>query len=69
MRTSCNPGSYLECVGSFELVGEDEQFVLERESQTIVELSTLMQSFREDLSSPIIGTVRITIEPAPISQR
>lgn len=62
MRTSVNPGRCLELVGSFELVGEDEQFVLDRESQTIVELSTLLRSFREDPSDPVIGTVTLTIE-------
>lgn len=62
MRTSVNPGRRLELVGSFELVGEAEQFVLDRESQTIVELSMLLRSFRADASDPVIGTVKITIE-------
>lgn len=66
MITSCNPGRWLEVVGgSFELVGEDEQLVLDRESQTIVELSTLLRSFRVDPSDPVLGKLKITIEPAP----
>ena len=63
MRTTVNPGRWLEIVGEFELVGESEQFALDRESQTIVELAMLLQSFREDPSEPYVGRLKITIEP------
>jgi hypothetical protein len=63
-RTSVNPGRHLELVGAFELVGEEEQFALELESQLLVGLADLLRSFREDPSSSYIGSVRITIEPA-----
>lgn len=59
-----NPGRLLECVANVELVGEAEQFVLDRESQMIVELSTLLRSFREIPDDAVIGTVKITIEMA-----
>jgi hypothetical protein len=62
--TSVNPGRWLQFEASIELVGEAEQFAMDRESMTIVELAGLLQSFREDPSDPIIGRVRITIEPA-----
>ena len=64
MITSCNPGSWLECVGVFELVGEAEQFTLDTDSQTIVELSLLLRTFREDPDQSYVGRLKITIEPA-----
>ena len=59
-----NPGRHLELVGSFELIGEDEQFALDRESQRIIGLAELLSSFRYDPSDPHIGRVRVTVEPA-----
>jgi hypothetical protein len=64
-RTSVNPGRWLELVAALELVGEDEQLVLDVESKLILELSTLLQAFREDPSEPRLGWIKITIEPGP----
>ena len=63
--TSVNPGRWLELVARLELVGEAEQFAMDTESLTIVDLAELLKAFREDPSDSIIGRVRITIEPAP----
>jgi hypothetical protein len=62
VNTACNPGRWVLCVGTFELVGEDGQFALEQESQRIVELAELLGHFRYDPSDPYVGRVKITIE-------
>jgi len=61
--TTCNPGRWLELRGRFELVGEDQQFALELESQTIVGLAELLSAFRYDPSDPYVGRVKVTVEP------
>jgi len=62
MRTSVNPGRWLECLLDAELYGDDESVVVDRESLRTVELAELLRAFREILDDPVIGHVRITIE-------
>jgi len=61
--TTCNPGSFLELVGRFELVGADEQFALDVDSQRIIGLAELLRTFRDIPDDPVIGRIRIRIEP------
>lgn len=63
-----DPGRRLEVVGNFVLVGGFEDTVRDRHSSLAggaVDLASLLKMYRADDSDPVIGPVRVTIEPAP----
>lgn len=62
MRTSVNPGSWVELRADLVLDSLVRE-VIDRESGANVSLYDLLTSFRVDPDDPIIGRVRITIVP------
>jgi hypothetical protein len=62
-----DPGRRLEVVANFVLVGGFEDTVRDRHSSLAggaVDLAWLLKMYRADDSEPVIGPVRVTIEPA-----
>lgn len=71
MRTTVNPGRFLQLEGSFAVLrgdtaaaGEFRPGVVDRESLHEVTLEGLLRQFLEDPSETVTGPIRITIEPA-----
>lgn len=67
MRTTVNPGRFLQLEARLVLIPEDDgpAGVLERDTGDIVTLAGLLEQFRADPDDGMIGRVRITVEPAP----
>ena len=76
MLTTCNPGSFLEVRGSFELGAslverEDApilsaaaaHIVRDRESGAEISLAQMLRSFMYDPDEKVTGPLRITISP------
>jgi hypothetical protein len=70
--TSVNPGRWLMFAGSLEIKPSEHpnyrSWVMDRESEIEVNLVDLLEQFRAD-DSPIIGSVKITIELVAIVGR
>lgn len=66
MRTTCNPGRFLQIESSFALVPGilARPVVVDRESNDQVDLAEFLTWFLEDPSETITGPIRITIEAA-----
>ena len=66
MRTTCNPGRFLQVESSFALVPGilARPVVIDRESNDQVDLGELLTEFLEDPSDTITGPLRIMIEAA-----
>ena len=72
MRTTVNPGRWLELVGSFELQRSGRTgrtlTVGDRESQRVVTHGAQLEQFLQDPEDTITGPIRITIEPANVAE-
>ena len=64
MRTTCNPGRFLQIESSFALVPGilARPVVVDRESNDQVDLAELLARFLLDPSETVTGPIRITIE-------